>query len=725
MDDGSRPEVIPGERIAFIAFHRGGEAPPSKQSVPGRLLKIHAAGGRTIDVEVQPAALSNPVGFFARATSATEKFNEYFFYAHGVSAKEDAALLGELLLRSGALNPEKLANGLAAQSDSRSVRIGSILVEEHNVSPEIVQQAVELQDRRRLRLGELLIESGWISDEQLKLALGEQKRRKGKRLGEVLVELGVLSEEVLAATLANKFLLPFVDLDTYEIDPQAAYEVPKDLIVKHMVLPVRSDAGTLTLAIGDPLAVQAIEDVRFHVRKRINELMVIPTQLKRHVFEHVACVEAETLEQGLEDLLREVEVQGEQDAKAAVEQQDVTESDSTVIRLVNRIILDAYRQGASDIHIEPAGSEEKTGIRFRVDGQCLKYQELPPSLRQPVLARIKIMAHLDISERRKPQDGKIRLQTKGGRIELRVATLPTVNDNEDAVLRILASSKPIPPEQMRFSGENLAALKKLRVKPYGLILVVGPTGSGKTTTLHSVLGSINDVEKKIWTAEDPVEITQAGLRQVQMQPKIGLTFPNALRAFLRADPDVIMVGEMRDLETASVAVEASLTGHLVFSTLHTNSAPETITRLVDMGLDPFSFADALLGILAQRLARSLCPRCRTEVAPTKADWTEMGDLYGPDAFRKKFGARAPKGSVLYQPQGCEACGNTGYKGRFGVHELLVVGDELRQAIGSKEPVEQLRAIAVQSGMTTLLQDGIAKVLAGVTDLKQILAVCSR
>jgi len=314
MDDGSSPEVLPGERIAFIGFHRGDDAPEPRQSVPGRRLKIHAAGGRTIEVEVEPTALSNPVGFFARAAGATEQFKEYFFYAHGVSAKEDAALLGELLVRSGALNLEKLASGLAAQSDSRSVRIGSILVEEHNVSPEVVQQAIDLQDRRRLRLGELLIEAGWITDEQLTHALGEQKRRKGKRLGEVLVDLGVLSEEVLASTLANKFLLPFVDLDTYEIDPQAAYEVPKDLIVKHMVLPVRSDSGTLTLAIGDPLAVQAIEDVRFHLRKRINELMVIPSQLKRYVFEHVARVEAETLEQGLEDLLREVEVQGEQDA---------------------------------------------------------------------------------------------------------------------------------------------------------------------------------------------------------------------------------------------------------------------------------------------------------------------------------------------------------------------------------------------------------------------------
>jgi type II secretory ATPase GspE/PulE/Tfp pilus assembly ATPase PilB-like protein len=425
--------------------------------------------------------------------------------------------------------------------------------------------------------------------------------------------------------------------------------------------------------------------------------------------------------------MKELEEQDRADAEklAKAEVVEVSESDSTVIRLVNRIIVDAYRKGASDIHIEPNGTEDRTKVRIRIDGECEDYQDLPPALRRSVVARIKIMANLDISERRKPQDGKIRFYTKKGYIELRVATLPTVNDNEDVVMRILASSKPLPPEAMRYSQRNLVELTRLTSKPYGLFLVVGPTGSGKTTTLHSILGSINAPRRKIWTAEDPVEITQKGLRQVQVQPKIGVTFATTLRSFLRADPDVIMVGEMRDEETASIGVEASLTGHLVFSTLHTNSAPETITRLVDMGLDPFSFADALLGVLAQRLARCLCPKCKDSRVGTEREYNEIRTAYGPDSFDQEIGLKFTPDFRLTYTKGCESCGGTGYKGRLGLHELLVADDELRAAIGRKAPVEELRRLARKGGMTTLLQDGVLKALQGATDMKQVLAVCSR
>jgi type II secretory ATPase GspE/PulE/Tfp pilus assembly ATPase PilB-like protein len=392
------------------------------------------------------------------------------------------------------------------------------------------------------------------------------------------------------------------------------------------------------------------------------------------------------------------------------------------MRLCNQIIIDAYNKNASDIHIEPYGKLSPTIVRLRVDGDCEKYIEVPAPHRNALVQRFKIMAKLDIAEKRRPQDGKIRFRGPMGTIELRVATIPTSGGNEDIVMRILAASKPLPLDRMGFLERNLSEFKTILHKPYGICLVVGPTGSGKTTTLHSALGFINTEDMKIWTAEDPVEITQPGLRQVQVHPKIDFTFAAAMRSFLRADPDVIMVGEMRDHETAAIGVEASLTGHLVFSTLHTNSAPETIVRLLDMDIDPFNFADALLGIMAQRLVRTLCPACREEYAPSEAEFTELVEEYGAEAW-DKVGVRFSPSLRLFRPKGCPKCNGSGYKGRMGIHELLVATDEVKRLVQKRAPVEELRNLSIREGMTTLLQDGIQKVLRGSTDFKQVRAVC--
>ena len=401
----------------------------------------------------------------------------------------------------------------------------------------------------------------------------------------------------------------------------------------------------------------------------------------------------------------------------------ISDSDSGVIRLVNKILTDANDQGASDIHIEPGIEKEPIKIRFRKDGRCFVYQEVPFQYKRSIVSRIKIMARLDIAERRFPQDGKIKLQYGSKKIEYRVATVPTAGQNEDAILRVLASSKPIPLDKMGFAKRNLDLIKQEIKKPYGLILVVGPTGSGKTTTLHSCLGEINHPDIKIWTAEDPIEITQKGLRQVQIEKNIDFDFADAMKTFLRGDPDVIMVGEMRDQKTCSIGLQASLTGHLVFSTLHTNSAPETIVRLVDLGMNPLNFADALLLIVAQRLVRTLCSECKEDYHPSQEEFDILAKEYGEGEF-KNLNIEYHENLMLKKPVGCSSCKNTGYSGRMGLQELLHGSDGMKRLIMSNGKVEDIRRQAKADGMITLKQDGILKIFDGHCDLRGVLTVCT-
>lgn len=576
--------------------------------------------------------------------------------------------------------------------------------------------------RRSASKFDYLLEHHLITAKELEKAISDS-RSKGADVETMLMEQFRVPKQEIGKALSRFFNCPFMEFDDRKIpDPSLIKGINFDYLKANFWVPFQRKDDTVDILIDNPKDLQKIQHIQALMKGLKPSFSV---GLRKDILQYLYAAS------GKHDVLDNInDILGElgDDVMGVAEEEEaagVGENDNAIVRLANQIILDAYKKGASDIHIEPYSNRQDTVVRIRIDGRCQEYQRIPPTYRRALVSRIKIMSRLDIAERRKPQDGKIKFRLPTNKdIELRVATIPTANNNEDVVMRILAASEPMPMEALKMTPRNLQRFREIVQNPYGLVLVVGPTGSGKTTTLHSGLGYINVPERKIWTAEDPVEITQYGLRQVQVQPRIGFTFAAAMRSFLRADPDVVMVGEMRDEETAHIGIEASLTGHLVFSTLHTNSAPETITRLLDMGLDPFNFADALLGILAQRLVRTLCSECKKPVNPPEQLFQDLRQAYGPESF-DALGIHYSPEFTIHEAVGCSECGDTGYKGRVGIHELLVSSPETKKMIQSRARIEEIRTVATQEGMTTLLQDGILKVLDGLTDFAQVKAVASK
>ena len=613
-------------------------------------------------------------------------------------------------------------------------------------APELANTLAIALNQRKTPIGaikskyDLLVSEGIISSAELELAQ-RSARKKGKDLEEILIEEFQVKPADIGKSLSTFFGVP---LESFKVDRIKPMDLLKNLkpdyVMNNGWIPIdetRED-GLIIIA-PDPEKVKSSRIVTniFPRHNKISYRVCLNRDFSNTVSQFYG---ASAMAGDIDDILSTM---GDEDEDYGQATEDVSAaSDNELVKLVNKIIIDAYNQGASDIHIEPYPEKGKTEVRFRKDGSLMNYIEIPPSYRNSLIARIKIMCDLDISERRKPQDGKIKFKKFGPLdIELRVATIPTAGGMEDIVMRILAAGKPIPLDKLGLSEHNLAKIKQLITKPYGLFFVCGPTGSGKTTTLHSALGYINTPETKIWTAEDPVEITQKGLRQVQVNKKAGLDFAMVMKAFLRADPDVIMVGEMRDKETVSTGIEASLTGHLVFATLHTNSAPESIIRLLDMGMDPFNFADALIGVLAQRLGKRLC-ECKKPYTPDANEIKSMLNEYCEELKNTSSWKKDPEGAykaiyqqwvksfgnekgqlTLYKATGCEKCNSSGYKGRVGLHELLEGTDTMKRNIQEHARVAEMFATALEDGMRTLKQDGIEKVLQGHTDMKQVRTVC--
>ncbi len=552
-------------------------------------------------------------------------------------------------------------------------------------------------------LGESLVEEGILTIEQFR-QVQEEERRSGQRFRKALVKLGFMEEEDLVEFLSGRLGIPRIELTNYLIDPKVVELVPETLARKYELLPVLKIGNRLTCAMVDPWNIFAIDEIRITTGLLVEPAVATEGEIQRALEEHYGA--KGTLEEIIQSI-GEARLGVKEGKELGLKELEGIVKEPIVIKLVNLMILQALREGASDIHIEPERDTLKT--RFRVDGVLHEVASPPKHLQSAIISRIKILANLDIAERRIPQDGRFNLKMEGKEIDIRVSCFPTIY-GENVVLRLLdVSSALLVLPQLGFSKEILSRYEKLVLRPHGIILVTGPTGSGKTTTLYATLDKINSADKNIITIEDPVEYRLPGVRQTQVNPKVGLTFANGLRSILRQDPDVIMVGEIRDRETAEIAIQAALTGHLVLSTLHTNDAPGAVTRLLDMGVEPFLISSSVIGILAQRLVRTLCQGCQEEYVPSKEVLEDIG-----------LGAK--ESVKFYRGKGCSKCRQTGYKGRIGIFELMIPDEKTRRLTLAKASLGEIRKEVYASGMTALKKNGTRKIREGVTSVEEVLRV---
>jgi type IV pilus assembly protein PilB len=558
------------------------------------------------------------------------------------------------------------------------------------------------------RLGALLVNANMISEDQLHQALSKQKK-EGGRLGSNLVEMGFVKEDRLIAFLSQQYGIPSVDVANFEIDTGVIKLIPSEVAQKYMIIPLNRTGSTLTIAMVDPSNVFAIDDVKFMTGYNVEPVVASEASIKEAIDKYYDS--ADMLQTVMQDIQEEVNIDFIEDMEEEVDLGEIQQAveEAPVVKLVNLILAEAIKKGASDIHLEPY--EKDFRVRYRIDGVLYEVMAPPKRLKDALTSRLKIMAELDIAERRLPQDGRIKLKMKGIEVDLRVSTLPTLF-GEKVVMRILDKSNlMLDMTKLGFEPEALRKLQDAVFSPYGMVLVTGPTGSGKSTTLYSALGQINKPEVNIMTAEDPVEYNIMGINQVQMKEEIGLNFAAALRSFLRQDPDIVMVGEIRDYETAEIAVKAALTGHLVLSTLHTNDAPSTVNRLLNMGIEPFLVASSVVLIMAQRLARKICTECKQQVEIPEKTLIDIG-----------LTPKQASEFTCYQGVGCPNCSDTGYKGRIGLYEIMPIDEQIRELILEGASAAEIKQAAVDNGMQTLRRAAINKLLDGSTTVDEVLRV---
>jgi type II secretory ATPase GspE/PulE/Tfp pilus assembly ATPase PilB-like protein/sRNA-binding regulator protein Hfq len=666
--------------IAHIAFLKQKHQPVSlAASEDAQQVHIELLHGDVFHV-ITARSLHRAHGFYAFPVQNETRFSCHFFYHHAISTKKSSDLIGKMLLDAGFASKEAVIEALHIQQAQREQRIGEILQRNNDrITPEIVDEALKKQQTVRKRLGEVLLESGLVDQQDLQRALKQQQHERGKKIGQILIQMGVISELELASTLAKKYHLPLIDLDDYPIDPSAIHEVDAALVRQYQWLPIQSDDTTITMAIPDPLYTDAESSMKFHAKKRVKQVIAVPSQIHSHI-ERLLSGSDDDDWLWLETLEQDEITQSSSDGEAL--QLSKAVDAPPIIRIVNKIILDAHKYGASDIHLLPQNHE--LTLAYRINGELVRMSGLERWLQRRITSRFKLLANMDISETRLPQDGRLRARKEHLCLDFRVSCMPCAY-GESLVLRLLRASAPNFTD-VGLRDSDAVLIKQLIKRPFGLILTTGPTGSGKSTTLQALVREIIQSPVHVITAEDPIEAEIPGANQIQVNARIGLDFSRILRNVLRHDPDVVMVGEMRDEETARIGIEAALTGHLILSSLHTNSAVDTITRLTDLGIERYLLAPALLGIISQSLAKVLCPHCKVP-APNNDDMAIM--------LRSLLHMPLPP---MFDKKGCERCHQSGYSGRRMVYECLIVDDAMRNSINHGDDSQALQKAAIRSGM---------------------------